>query len=181
LFGRHRHQNPEPPDTTTGELLDRLGVVVVVVVGEVVVLEPEFDEPDSEPFEVVEVDTGTVVVELEPEWKPGVAAAAVDLPGISLATTAPMTTVAPVATAVIQRLRCRTRLAPTARRRSENLRSDARWAAGRGGRGSVIPLSKWEALAAAAGPDVSQLGIAHGRETPWWTRWADFADGSPSS
>jgi hypothetical protein len=98
-----------PPDVATGRVVVVVGGTVVVVVGGTVVVVVAEDEPAPRPDEVgVVVDgevvvVGATVVEVLGVWS-GVLLDA-DAPGCSLATTIPMTTVAPVAATVANRVR----------------------------------------------------------------------------
>jgi hypothetical protein len=112
LFHDGRVHRLVPPDVATGRVVVVVGGEVVVVVGgRVVVVEsdeepaPRLDEVGVVEVEVeVEVD-GAAVVEVPEVW--GGALLDVDAPGCSLATTMPMTTVAPVAATATSRVRKR--------------------------------------------------------------------------
>jgi hypothetical protein len=97
-----------PPDVATGRVVVVVGGAVVVVVGGDVVVVVA-DEPAPRPDEVGVVVGGEVVVvgatvvEVLGVWS-GVLLDA-DAPGCSLATTMPMTTVAPVAATAANRVR----------------------------------------------------------------------------
>jgi hypothetical protein len=101
-----------PPDVATGRVVVVVGGEVVVVVGGRVVVVGSDEEPAPRLDEVgvveveVEVDVdGAAVVEVPEVW--GRALLDADAPGCSLATTMPMTTVAPVAATATSRVRKR--------------------------------------------------------------------------
>ncbi len=112
LLHERRVHRLVPPDVATGRVVVVVGGEVVVVVGgTVVVVEsdedpaPRLDEVGVVEVEVeVEVD-GAAVVEVPEVW--GGALLDADAPGCSLATTMPMTTVAPVAATATSRVRKR--------------------------------------------------------------------------
>jgi hypothetical protein len=99
-----------PPDVATGRVVVVVGGEVVVVVGGRVVVVGSDEEPAPRLDEVgvveveVEVD-GAAVVEVPEVW--GRVLLDADAPGCSLATTMPMTTVAPVAATATSRVRKR--------------------------------------------------------------------------
>jgi hypothetical protein len=98
-----------PPDVATGRVVVVVGGDVVVVVGGKVVVVVGEDEPAPRFDEVGVVVGGEVVVvgatvvEVLGVWSGALLDA--DAPGCSLATTMPMTTVAPVAATAASRVR----------------------------------------------------------------------------
>jgi hypothetical protein len=99
------------PDVATGRVVVVVGGNVVVVVGAnvVVVVGDDKPAPRSEEVGVVAggevVVVGATVVEVVGVWSGALPDA--DAPGCSLATTIPMTTVAPVAATAASRVRIR--------------------------------------------------------------------------
>jgi hypothetical protein len=97
-----------PPDVATGRVVVVVGGEVVVVVGGKVVVVVDDEEPapiSDEGGVVVGSDVfvvGATVVEVLGVWSGAVLDA--DAPGCSLATTTPMTTVAPVAATAASRV-----------------------------------------------------------------------------